>query len=164
MRIRVKWVSIVFLCVTLAAAMQHDSATIVNSGSTNTAGYTITLWSDGTATVQVRGAQAKPFTIPAKTASRFFTDVKAASGDGGGQLQHCMKSASFGTSTIVQWHGWTSPDFQCPPFTPAVTALAQDVNAIQTAADIMPGRPLHRIGLPGDLRKIPSPTPEVQPT
>lgn len=165
MRIRSKFVPVLFLCATLAAAAQHDGATIVNSGSTNTASYTISLWSDGTGTVQVGHGTPQPFTVSQATAQRFFSDVKAARADGD-QLQHCMKSASFGSRTSVEWHGWTSPDFTCPPFTPPVAALAQDVSAIQSAAHISAGGgpPMHRIGLPGGLRKIPTATPEVQPT
>lgn len=164
MKIRGENLSIVLACAVLSATLQHDGATIVNSGSTNTAGYTITVWSDGTATSLVRGASSPtPFTVPKETAERFFSDVKAARGNGA-QLQHCMKSASFGTRTVVQWHGWSSPDLQCPPFTPEVGALATDVQSLESAANIQPGSPLRRVPMPVEMRKIPTATPEVQPT
>lgn len=164
MRIRGKSVSILLLSAVLAATAPRDGATILNSGSTNTAGYKITLWSDGTATAQVgRGAPA-PFTISKEAAERFFADVKAARGNGA-QLQHCMKSASFGTRTIVQWHGWSSPDLQCPPFTAEVSALAKDVSEVQTAANIHPGNPLmRRIPMPVEMRMQPSASPSPAST
>ncbi len=151
------------LCAAVAAAPQRDGAVIVNSGSTNTAGYSITIWSDGSGLAQVQGGAGRPFTISNDLAARFFTDLKAARANGQ-QLQHCMKSVSFGTRTNVRWHGWLSPDFQCPPFTTPVAALAQDVSAIESAANIQAGPHLRRIRLPGEMRKIPTPTPEVTPT
>ena len=140
---------------------QPDSAIIYNSGSTNTAGFTITVWPDANARASVRGQTDHAFTLQADLASRFFRDLHAAS------LvtplpRYCMKSASFGSITTVQWRGWRSPDLLCPPFPSSLEALAQDVNAIESAAGI--ARAPHRIGLPPSLRKIPSATPEVQPT
>ena len=104
-------------------------------------------------------------TLSLATATKFFVDVKAARSNGQ-QLGHCMKSASFGTRTHVQWHGWTSPDLTCPPFTPQVGALAQDVSAIQSAAHVtgfMPGHLIRRT-LPPEMRKSSTPTPEAEPT
>lgn len=151
-------------CAVLAATPQRDGAVILNTGSTNSAGYTIKLWSDGSAQYAIVRGPIKAFSVPEALADRFFTDVKAARANGR-QLQHCMKSVSFGTRTIVRWHGWISPDLQCPPFTAPVAVLAQDVSAIQSDARIQPGAPFRRIiRLPNDLRKIPTPTPEGTPT
>lgn len=153
-----------FLCAVLAATAPRDGATIVNSGSTNTARYTITLWSDGTGTTQVGAASPAPFSVPKEAAERFFSDVKAARSNGA-QLQHCMKSASFGSRTIVQWHGWSSPDLQCPPFTAEVSALAKDVSEVQSAANIHPGSPLmRRIPMPVEMRMQPSASPSPAST
>ena len=145
----------------IAAQAQRDGATIRNSGSTNTAPYAITLWSDGTASVSVQDGAPRTVIIPREVSERFFTDVKAAR-DENAPPQHCMKSASFGTRTTVAWHGWTSPDLQCPPLGANIGALASDVRAIQGVAGLV--GPLHRIGLPPSLRKIPETTPEVTPT
>jgi len=92
---------------------------------------------------------------------RFFTDVKSAR-EANAPAQFCMKSASFGTRTVVTWHGWTSPDLQCPPQEASTAALAQDVRRIVAASGL--AGPPHRIGLPPSLRKIPQTTPEVTPT
>ena len=145
----------------LSMSAERDTAIIHNSGSTNTLGFTITVSSDGTASTSLRGQTDHAFTLQQDLSARFFRDVQAAA-LATSPPHHCMKSASFGTATTVQWRGWTSPDLLCPPLSPSVEALAQDVNAIESAAGIT-GR-LHRIGLPPSLRKIPPAPPEVQPT
>ncbi len=144
-----------------AAPLQRDGAVIRNSGSTNTAAYTITLWSDGAARVEMRGANSRELRVDRDVADHFFRDARASRQDPG--IAHtCMKSASFGTATIVAWHGWNSPDLQCPPFSASVILLAADVRAVQAAANI--DTRLHRVPLPHELRMIPSATPEVTPT
>jgi hypothetical protein len=145
----------------LSLSAERDSAVIQNSGSTNTSGFTITVWSDGTSSVSVRGQADHAFTLQPDLRARFFSDLQAAS-TATSAPRHCMKSASFGTTTSVRWHGWSSLDLQCPPLPPSVAALANDVAAIETAAGVTGGP--HRIGLPPSLRKIPLATPEVQPT
>ncbi|MBV8491007.1 MAG: hypothetical protein JO199_10815 [Candidatus Eremiobacteraeota bacterium] len=81
--------------------------------------------------------------MPQATAKKFFADVRAAR-DGKASSEPCMKSASFGTSTHVTWHGWTSPDLDCPPAGPLATALAADVDAIRKASGADSAMPLHR--------------------
>ena len=135
----------------LVAAAPRDSAVIVDSGSTNTQGYKIEVWSDGTASLAMPGpsgsAQSAPksFTIPAETTTRFFSDLAAAR-KVRTATEVCMKSASFGTTTHVTWQGWTSPDLDCPPNDPAIAALVKDVSAIRQAAGIN-GPPLRRAPL-----------------
>lgn len=143
------------------ATAQSDGAAITNSGSTNTLGYTIRVWSNGGADITMRGATPRAFNLDDDLAGRFFTDVKAAR-DNPGSPSHCMKSASFGTSTSVTWHGWSSADLQCPPMTAPMNALAQDVRLIQQAANI--DTKIRRFPLPHDLRMIPTAAPEVTPT
>jgi hypothetical protein len=143
--------------ITIAAASANDGATIVNSGSTNANGYTIQVWSDATADVAIGRPGAlgtpKPFSIPSALATQFFADLAAAR-DGHAAGQHCMKSASFGTSMRVQWHGWTSPDLTCPPAGDALTgALVHDTGEIISAAKITPEM-LHG-GFTGEHRMVP---------
>ena len=133
------------------AAASPDTAMIVNSGSTNSYGYSITVRSDGnaTATLQVRGAAAgttKAFTIPAATVERFFADLAAAR-KGNATTSPCMKSASFGTSTHITWQGWVSPDLSCPPSGALGQALDADVDAIRKAAGIS-AMPLRQTPIP----------------
>jgi hypothetical protein len=128
-------------------AVPRDSAVIVNSGSTNTSGYRIEVWADGSASiamVQQRFASpgpAKSFTVPAQTVKRFFDDLAAAR-KGNVVTEPCMKSASFGSTTKVTWQGWTSPDLSCPPKDSLGTALVTDVNDIQKASGVG-AAPLH---------------------
>jgi hypothetical protein len=146
----------------LSTAAQRDGATIHNSGSTNTAGFTIAIWSDGTGNVSMQNGNPRAVVISDDLTTRFFTDLQAARTENA-PPSHCMKSASFGTTTSVAWHGWQSPDLQCPSSSPNMSALAKDVQAIEAAVGAGAGTP-RRIGLPPDLRKNPPATPEVQPT
>ena len=127
------------LCYALAAgtpvmATTPDSATIVNSGSTNIVGYTIVIRSDGSGTATLQhAAVGKPFHVASATVAKFFADLAAARrakpGEGG-----CMKSASFGSSTHISWQGWTSTDLECPGPNAAVLALVNDLHVIAQAA------------------------------
>jgi hypothetical protein len=122
------------------AASPRDSAAIVNSGSTNSYGYTITVWSDGTGsvTLQARGgtpSSPKAFTVPSATTARFFADLAAAR-KGNATTVPCMKSVSFGSTTRISWQGWESPDLTCPPKDSLGEALVKDVDAIRKAAGI----------------------------
>jgi len=151
-------------CVTSAnAGSGRDGATIVDSGSTNTPGYRIDVWSDGSATIvlQNRGVthgEPKTFTVTGSVASRFFANLKAVK-SGNVTGQPCMKSASFGTTTRVLWHGWTSPDLDCPSDRAPLTALVSSVNAIRQASGIgtLPGP--NRGAGGGPLHAEPTPTP-----
>jgi hypothetical protein len=137
-------------------ASSPDNAVIVNSGSTNSYGYTISVSSDGKAsiTLQNRGGAAaaapKAFTVPAATAARFFSDLAVARKENVATVP-CMKSASFGTSTHVTWQGWTSPDLSCPAKDAVGDALISDVSAIREAAGVRE-LPLRSVG------------PKIQPT
>jgi hypothetical protein len=128
------------IAVAMLGAVSPDSAKIVDSGSTNTSGYTIVVQSDGSATVTVQQSATqstapKSFTLPQATATRFFTDLAAAK-TGNAVTVPCMKSASFGTTLRITWQGWTSPDLSCPPKDSLGTALISDVQAIREAAGI----------------------------
>jgi len=152
-----------------AASPTRDSAVIVDSGSTNTAGYKIEVWSDGTGTVALqawRGAAAAPpkkFAMAAGVTTRFFADLKAARAAKVAGSP-CMKSASFGTTTHVSWHEWKSPDLDCPSENPLLSAVIKDVNAIRAASGIgtLPGS-RRGAGSEGPLHAEPSPTASDSP-
>ncbi len=131
-----------------AAAASLDNAVIAVSGSTNTLGYTISVASDGSATMTVAGRpSAKKFNVDAATTARFFADLSAAR-KGKAVSVPCMKSASFGTTTRVTWQGWVSPDLDCPPKDDLGSALVTDVEAIRKASG-MTGPPM-RAAAPGE--------------
>jgi len=140
MRVALAVVVTLFLSAPVSASQGRDGARIVNSGSTNSAGWTLLLWSDGAASVTVGSQAARPLQL-GETIAAFFHDAKAAKA-AGAQGGGCMKSASFGTTLRVEYHGWSSPDLSCPQSDPKVHALALDANAIVQAAKIEP--PLRR--------------------
>jgi hypothetical protein len=148
--------------VALATTPADQVAVIVNSGSTNASGFKITVHSNGQSTAIMQNRQgvaqsaAHSFTVSAKQVGSLFGDIKAAKtappSEGG-----CMKSVSFGTSTHVQWQGWTSPDLDCPSDNAAVTALKNDVSVIRTAAGISAIPLLHHPAAEGPLHAGSSP-------
>jgi hypothetical protein len=140
MRLRATFVALLAIA-SFVGAVPRDNAVIVNSGSTNSYGYTIKVWSDGTGslTLQPRGSSTtstpKAFTVPTATATRFFSDLAAAR-KGNAATVPCMKSASFGSTTRISWQGWQSPDLSCPAKDSLGDALVKDVDAIRKAAGI----------------------------
>ncbi len=148
--------AIAFLFCALSASIAPslsrvlDGATIVNSGSTNTVGWRITLHSDGSGRT---GGRA--FTIPRSLASKFFADVAAARNPRN-PARGCMKSISFGFHLNVTWHGWTSPDLSCPAESELAESLTADVNRIVEIAK--PSGGMRRVRFPLEPRR-PPPTP-----
>lgn len=148
--------------MTGASAAPVEKAAIVDSGSTNTAGYRIDVSSDGSGTLTMQphprsnaSTTPKPFRIETALAQRFFNDIKAVRGVNV-EGKPCMKSASFGTTTHVTYNGWTSPDLDCPSPNELMDALMRDVQAIRTASGV--GAPGMRA--PGPLRVLPSASPK----
>jgi hypothetical protein len=121
-----------------ARTPMRDGAVIRNSGSTNFAGYIIKVWSDASASAAPANRAGQPTgppayrRIPKSVTQKFFHDLREARAHRV-ISQPCMKSASFGTVTVVTWHGWTSPDLQCPGGG-SVTSLANEVRRIVSAA------------------------------
>jgi hypothetical protein len=143
--------------VAIATTPPDQVAVIVNSGSTNTAGFKLTVHASGqsTAIMQNRSGVAqsavRAFNVSSKDSGTLFADLKAAKAAPPPAQAGCMKSASFGTSTHVQWQGWTSPDLDCPSDEPSIAALKNDVAAIRTAAGISPLPLLHHPAAEGPL-------------
>jgi hypothetical protein len=97
-------------------------ATITQSRSTNTRGYRILIYNDGSATAEIPGAssalrtepsrsqQFPPGAIDAKTLRGLLTEIGDVSKIPTGG---CAKSASFGTHTQITYGSKTSGDLQC---------------------------------------------------
>ena len=134
-------------------------ASIVDSGSTNTAPFRIDL--DAAGRAQIDGKR-RVF-VSKKLANKFFADAREArlhprpSG-----AAACMKSASFGTVLRVATAGWESVDLNCPVIG-ADAALKADVTSILTAAGMV--APQRRVPLPANepRRVEPSTPPTTQP-
>lgn len=97
-------------------------ATVTQSRSTNTLGYTILIYNDGSATAEIAGANSAlrtelsrsqefpPGAIDTKTLRRLLTEIGDVSKIPTGG---CAKSASFGTRTQITYASKTSGDLQC---------------------------------------------------
>jgi hypothetical protein len=141
----------------IAALWKYDGATIANSGSTNTAGWSIRIWSNATAACRASTQCHRPqFPIPQALSQKFFRDVQAAKET---RLagRFCMKSVSFGTRLIVEYHGWNSPDLSCPTTSALGMALTEDVERIVLIAQ--PPNGFRRIRVPIEPHRVPSPAP-----
>jgi len=115
-------------------------ATIVNSGSTNRAGFRIAIDAQGNAewiaAPRRSGApqpQAKPQqqTIPPALLKNFRADLDAAKPLASLPEVHCMKSASFGSRLTVESGAEQTPDLSCGDGgNGAMRNLIRDVNEI----------------------------------
>lgn len=154
-------------CTGMAGASHpRDGGIIRNSGSTNFSGYTVKVWADGTTWAVHSNRAGTPVDTPQtanvdpRLAKRFLDDARQAKNNRV-VSQSCMKSASFGSSTTVEYHGWTSPDLNCPGGGYVVT-LGADANKIVAALKLQ-GEPAHRIRLlPNEPRRAPSDQPSTQ--
>ncbi len=95
-----------------AMPIPPDAAVIRNSGSTNTAGYIIAISPDGRTLIRQNGETtnatlARPQTNWLLAKLRGFAPLDAL------PLGHCMRSASFGSSTTISYGGVTTPDLGC---------------------------------------------------
>lgn len=110
------------------------TALILNSGSTNTSSFTIAVSHNGSIDIGMRGSVTKQ-SVPRKLARQLFADIVRAGSLATLPAGHCMRSASFGTTTTIVYNGETSPDLSCPQ-SESERALAADANAIVDAAKL----------------------------
>lgn len=96
-------------------------ATITNSGSTNTQGFTLTIYNDGSGTLaytqrgrQNTSNQDKKFSASTFDSQQLATLLKEVGDVSSLPRGSCLKSASFGTSTTITYNGKTSTDLSCP--------------------------------------------------
>ena len=115
--------------VTKPTPMQ--TATIENSGSTNTKGYQIVVTSNGAATLNGQAASA----LSKTQATQFFHDLAAAMPLSSLPAGRGMRSVSFGTRTFVTFRGQTSPDLTFAG-DPRTAALKADIAAITQALHV----------------------------
>jgi hypothetical protein len=124
----------VLTTVVLQAAA--DTAVIVNSGSTNRAGFRIEVERSGQAeytSTPRRGQAAEQVRrkIPDSLLQRFYADLGAAQPLSALPVEHCAKSVSFGTTTTVELGSERTPDISCPNArNPNTKALMRDVDEI----------------------------------
>jgi hypothetical protein len=123
----------VLAAVVLQAAA--DRAVIVNSGSTNKAGFRIEVERSGeaeyTSTPRGQAAERVQRKVPDALLQRFYADLEAAHPLSALPAERCAKSVSFGTKTIVELGTERTPDISCPNArNPNTKALMRDVGEI----------------------------------
>jgi hypothetical protein len=119
---------------------EPDVVTIVNSGSTNRAGFRIVIDGAGVAEMtamprrfRARQEQPKPVrqVLTPGAVRRFRADLEAAKPLASLPAVHCMKSASFGSTLTVASGGEETPDLSCGDGgNAAMRNLIRDVNEI----------------------------------
>jgi hypothetical protein len=145
------------------SAVPKDAAVIVNSGSTNTRPYRIVVRPNRSAVVMTTGQAERKATLSAKTSDAFFKDLAAAMPLSKIAHQPCMKSASFGSSTYVEYKGERSPDISCGA-EGAGAKLAEDVRRIADELKVVTfGRFVRPLAVPQSAPS-PEPSPENKPT
>ena len=122
--------------------------TIIDSGSTNSSGYTVRVYAGGQAEIMMnRPASTRQAKIPRSMASDLFAAIHLAQSNGRPSgAATCMKSASFGSSMRVKYSTWTSPDLNCPVIG-ANAAVKAQVEKILARLKVHPGTG-HFITLP----------------
>lgn len=123
------------------AAQANDAAVIVNSGSTNVAGFQITVERLGDAELAPvprrpsppSSAKAEPThkRVPGALVGRFYSDLEAAKPLSSLPKQRCFKSASFGSKLTIEFGADETPDLSCGDGgNLKLRALIQDTNEI----------------------------------
>ena len=129
---------------------QSGEALIVNSGSTNTTGYTIYVQSTGHVRYVVTGRASTSVDrhllsghVAKAQAGKLFHDLAAAMPFAKLPSGHGVKSVSFGTSLFITYRGTRTPDLSFP-VSPEVQALKADATAIAAALKLSntPRRPV----------------------
>jgi hypothetical protein len=116
---------------------------IVNSGSTNTLGFTLTIAENGAAILE-QGNSKEHKQLPVATVARLFAGLRASGPLDALPAALCLKSASFGTTMRIFYEGKASPDISCPSPNLVVQELAREATALVGAAGakVVPRRPL----------------------
>ncbi len=142
-------IAAVFACSALTraeAASRHatDSVVIVNSGSTNRAGFQIVVERSGRAEYTAKPRRFGPQSgevpgtvrkeLPRALVLRLYSDLKAAQPLSSLPEPRCMKSVSFGTTLTLQFNGQKTPDLSCGDGgNSSFQALIRDVKEIVAA-------------------------------
>jgi hypothetical protein len=101
------------------------------------------------------GTVGRATSIDPQLVTRFYADLERAGDLAKLAVDHCMKSASFGSTTIISYNGEDSPDVQCAGDA-AGRALNADAEAIARAA--LTGAPVSRRRTQPIFRASPSPS------
>lgn len=128
-------------------------AVVIDSGSTNRPGVTVTVDERGNATVEQRNSEPHSIKLSVPMCEQLMRDIKAAGTLSALPEKHCAKSVSFGSSLYVEFNGDRSPDLSCSnqPDERSI-ALQKDANDIMQAVKNQLG--LGRGGLARPVKPI----------
>ena len=123
-----------FIFLGACAVFCSGQATIIDTGSTNRPGLSVTLDEHGSqATVERRGGSKQVVKLAKDVCDRFMRDLKAAGPLDELPKTHCMKSVSFGSALYIEYNGVRSADLSCPQHDPRAVALKNDAAEILAA-------------------------------
>ncbi|CAF0916158.1 unnamed protein product [Adineta steineri] len=144
-------ISFIILAIffTFVSSSNENNIVITNSGSTNTAGYVITVQPNGRCSWKVtpHGAHLLMSTTPSSTTTQTSIQLSLARTKNMFQIAQeaqpfnqypstgCIKSVSFGTTLHVAYNGQQTPDLSCPlkdqrliNFNNVIQELIKDLN------------------------------------
>lgn len=135
-------VLLAFVVVSASSSNETDLIRIVNSGSTNTAAYTIELQRNGLVQWMITprfqpvlsSSTSSPnrSRIPTVRAKNIFQEIEQAFPFTQYEPVFCIKSISFGTTLSVVYNGQQSPDFNCPMKDQRLVNLSKDIHELIT--------------------------------
>jgi hypothetical protein len=122
------------LCA-FAVDANNPKITISKSGSTNSIGFEVTLDGGENVTIRPQSQPSRPLKLKSSTVTAFTKAIEAAGPLHELRVNHCMKSASFGTSLFVSRGDDRSPDLDCADQTdPHAAAIKKQAEEILQAA------------------------------
>jgi hypothetical protein len=125
----------VAMAVSMTRAAAVQSATIINSGSTNTCPYRIDVQDNGHVNYQVCDRSGHQEISPS-LAAQFFNDLNVAAPLNELPFIRCQKSISFGSTTVISYAGTRSPDLSCPSLNVYVFHLYDDIETIRLSLSL----------------------------
>lgn len=108
----------------------------ISSSTNNACGETIVLRSTGDVTI-LKCKAATLSIIPLAIATAMFRDVNKSTPLENLPQQHCLKSKSFGTTTVIAFAAQNSPDVSCSTDILGVT-MYNDISTIRGALQVAP--------------------------
>ena len=126
----------------------NPKITITSTGSTNTAGFEVTLDGAESATLHPQGDAARQVKLNSSAIAEFANTVEAAGALHALPANHCMKSASLGSRLYVSRGTDRSPDLSCPEQSDtraaAIKKQAEEIlRAAQKAGGVHTGRKIY---------------------
>ncbi|CAF0857110.1 unnamed protein product [Adineta steineri] len=134
------------LLVAIVVVAQKPPVTIVNSGSTNTPGYTIIIQNDGNTHYYIAPSRAQiansdgtcqqptwtngTAQLSSSTRKSLYCQIKHCEPFNKLPVESCGKSVSFGFTLKLTYNGETTPDLSCPTTNQKLENLITTVNKV----------------------------------